>query len=67
MDRKEGEKVEKLSDEFKQHLGITDDEERLFDYIYKRERRMKITMAILTVVIIVLSVWMLLPMLSQTL
>lgn len=50
-------KIKKLSDGFKQFHGITDNEEKFFDFIYKRERRMKAIIAILIAAIIVLSLW----------
>lgn len=48
--------MKRLSDGFKQHMKITDAEERLFDYVYKRERNLKIIISILIAAIIVLSV-----------
>lgn len=49
-------KLDPLNDGFKAISGISDDEEKFFNYLYKRERRFKIAIAILTFVIIALLV-----------
>ena len=49
-------KLEPLNDGFKTILGISNDEEKFFDYLYKRERRYRIIIAILIFAVIALLI-----------
>lgn len=51
---KKVEKRNKLSTAFKEFWGVTEDEEEFFNYLYKKERRYRITIAILIFVILAL-------------
>lgn len=51
---KKVEKRNKLSAAFKKFWGVTEDEEEFFNYLYKKERRYRITIAILIFVILAL-------------
>ena len=51
---KKVEKRNKLSAGFKEFWGVTENEEEFFNYLYKKERRYRITIAILIFVILAL-------------
>lgn len=54
MEMKKVEKRNKLSAAFKEFWGVTEDEEEFFNYLYKKERRYRITIAILIFAILAL-------------